>query len=127
MVLTVLYSPDGVGLGAASTPTVDIVFVHGLNGDAIESWTDPDTKSFWPKDFLPNDTPEARVMTFGYNADAAFGNTTADIVDHAKDLLSSLIDKREEEDENRRPIIFIAHSLGGIVVKQVWNYAFGPL
>merc|ERR1711964_205373 len=66
MVLTVLYSPDGVGLGAASTPTVDIVFVHGLNGDAIESWTDPDTKSFWPKDFLPNDTPEARVMTFGY-------------------------------------------------------------
>ena len=66
-------------------------------------------------------------MTFGYNADAAFGNTTADIVDHAKDLLSSLIDKREEEDENRRPIIFIAHALGGIVVKQVWNYAFGPL
>lgn len=37
-------------------------------------------------------------MTFGYNADAAFGNTTADISDHAKDLLSSLIDRREEDD-----------------------------
>ena len=37
-------------------------------------------------------------MSFGYNADAAFGNTTADIVDHAKSLLSSLIDKREEDD-----------------------------
>jgi len=36
-------------------------------------------------------------MTFGYNADAAFGNTTANINDHAKDLLSSLIDKREED------------------------------
>ncbi len=58
-------------------------------------------------------------MTFGYNADAAFGNTTADIVDHARDLLSSLIDKREEDEEKQRPIIFIAHSLGGIVVKQV--------
>lgn len=58
-------------------------------------------------------------MAFGYNADAAFGNTTADIIDHAKDLLSSLIDRREEEGENSRPIIFIAHSLGGIVVKQV--------
>ena len=37
-------------------------------------------------------------MTFGYNADVAFGNTTADVVDHAKDLLSSLIDRREEND-----------------------------
>ena len=38
------------------------------------------------------------MLTFGYNADAAFGNTTADIMDHAKDLLGSLIDKREEND-----------------------------
>jgi pimeloyl-ACP methyl ester carboxylesterase len=95
------------------------VIVHGLNGDAFESWTHPVTKAFWPQDFLPYDIPEARVLTFGYNADAAFGNTTADIVDYAKDLLGSLIDKREEENETRRQIIFIAHSLGGIIVKQV--------
>jgi predicted alpha/beta hydrolase family esterase len=62
------------------------------------------------------------VLAFGYNANAAFGNTTADVVDHAKDLLGSLIDKREEENETRRQIIFIAHSLGGIVVKQVEDY-----
>jgi hypothetical protein len=37
-------------------------------------------------------------MSFGYNANAMFGNSTADIMDHAKDLLSSLIDKREEDD-----------------------------
>ena len=37
-------------------------------------------------------------MTFGYKAHAAFSNTSADIVDHAKSLLSSLIDKREEDD-----------------------------
>ena len=36
-------------------------------------------------------------MTFGYDASTAFGNSTADIVDHAKALLSSLVDKREEE------------------------------
>lgn len=40
-------------------------------------------------------------MTFGYNADVAFGNTTADINDHAKDLLSCLIDKREEDEVSR--------------------------
>ena len=37
-------------------------------------------------------------MSFGYNASAAFGNTTATIADHAKDLLGCLVDKREEED-----------------------------
>lgn len=75
-------------------------------------------------------------MTFGYNADAAFGNSTADITDHDKELLSSLVDKREEDDvsirwfwswvylgwdtiqELSRPIIFIGHSLGGIVIKR---------
>jgi hypothetical protein len=36
-------------------------------------------------------------MTFGYNAAAAFGRSTADIIDHAKDLLSSLVDKREDD------------------------------
>ena len=41
-------------------------------------------------------------MTFGYNADAAFGKTIAEIVDHAKGLLSSLVDRREENDVRYR-------------------------
>jgi hypothetical protein len=46
---------------------------------------------------LPHKVSDARILTFGYNAAAAFGHSTADIIDHAKSLLSSLIDKREEE------------------------------
>jgi hypothetical protein len=64
------------------------------------------------------DIPGTRVFIFEYNASAAFGNTTADVADHARTLLSSLIDHPEEDDEHNRPLIFIAHSLGGIVVKQ---------
>ena len=76
-----------------------LVAVHGLNGDPIKSWTHPKTGSCWLKDkeFLPQDVPGARFFTFGYNADVCFGNTTAEIVDHAKDLLSSLIDEREDD------------------------------
>ena len=37
-------------------------------------------------------------MILGYNADAVFGNTIAEIIDYAKILLSSLIDKREGDD-----------------------------
>lgn len=70
-----------------------IVAVHGLNGDATNTWKT--SESFWLKDFLPHDIHGARVMTFGYNADVAFGNTTASIKDHAVDLLGSLIDLRE--------------------------------
>lgn len=115
-----------------------IVAVHGLNGHPTETWTHQTTNACWLKDFLPSDIDGARIMTFGYNAGAAFGNTTADVNDHAKDLLSSLIDKREEDEvsplclslplrrslmdrdqEASRPLIFIAHSLGGIIVKKV--------
>jgi hypothetical protein len=72
------------------------VAVHGLGGDAITTWTHPKSKKFWLKDFLPQQIPDARIMTFSYNAAAAFGQSTAEIVDHAKSLLASLVDKREE-------------------------------
>ncbi|KAN0070627.1 hypothetical protein V8E54_011496 [Elaphomyces granulatus] len=97
---------------------VDLVAVHGLDGDAKQTWTHRETNALWLQDFLPQDVQNTRVMTFGYNASAAFGSTTATIIDHAKDLLTCLVDKREEEDETTRPIIFVGHSLGGIVIKQ---------
>ncbi|KAN0067442.1 hypothetical protein V8E54_014532 [Elaphomyces granulatus] len=97
---------------------VDLVAVHGLNGDVKRTWTHRETNALWLQDFLPQDVKNIRVMSFGYNASAAFGNTTATIADHAKDLLTCLVDKREEEDEKSRPIIFLGHSLGGIVIKQ---------
>lgn len=98
--------------------TVDIVAVHGLGGDALKTWTDAKTKKLWLHDFLPADIEGTRVMSFRYNADAAFGNTTANVSDCASDLLGSLAAHRQDVDETARPIVFIAHSLGGIVVKQ---------
>jgi hypothetical protein len=82
---------------AVSSLFASIVAVHGLDGEPTKTWTDPKTKAFWIKDYLPQDVPDARILNFGYNARAAFGNTTAEVIDHAKDLLSSLLDKREEE------------------------------
>ena len=95
MGLKVLYpEPDQA---SHETLTVDIVAVHGLNGDPTNTWTDAKTKAFWLEDFLHRDVKGARIMTFGYNADIAFGNTTASIKDHAMDLLGCLVDEREDD------------------------------
>ena len=77
-----------------------IVAVHGLNGDPKKTWTHPKSRTSWLEEYLPGDMRAARIMSFGYNADAAFGNTTASIKDHAVDLLGSLIDVREEAEVN---------------------------
>lgn len=42
------------------------VFIHGLNGGAIKTWTADNV--FWPKDLLPAEIPHARVLAFGYDA-----------------------------------------------------------
>lgn len=74
--------------------------MHGLNGDPVKTWTSK-TGAYWLRDYLPADIEGARVMTYGYNADFAFGNTVADVMDFAKDLLNSVIDERESEEVSR--------------------------
>ncbi|KAI2624102.1 hypothetical protein GGS21DRAFT_532954 [Xylaria nigripes] len=47
---------------------MDVVFVTGLDGNAFGSWTSRATGLMWPREFLGDDLPNARVLTFGYNA-----------------------------------------------------------
>lgn len=70
--------------------------VHGLGGDSIDTWTHPKPNAFQLKDFLLQQTLDARVITSGYNAAAASGQSMADVIDHVKSLLSSLIDSKDE-------------------------------
>jgi hypothetical protein len=75
---------------------------------------------FWPKDLLKDDCPNARILTFGYNTNVSNGYSAknqGNIFSHARNLLYALETKRREVD-NRR-LLFIAHSLGGILVKEV--------
>ncbi|KAH8744418.1 hypothetical protein F5882DRAFT_497181, partial [Hyaloscypha sp. PMI_1271] len=94
-----------------------IVAVHGLNGTARKTWTDEDSGSFWLEDFLPGALPNARIMTFGYDSGLAFSRSKAGVENFSRDLLNRLRLVRGSHED--RPLIFIAHSLGGIVVKKV--------
>lgn len=128
--LNVVYSPD-------FERKADIIFVHGLGGTSRWSWSkNKDPELFWPLTFLPleSDLCMARILTFGYNA--AFhksGKINTSILDFAKDLL---FDMKYGQDQNtngldmgRVPILFVVHSMGGLVVKEVsiWTAASARL
>ncbi|KAJ5663921.1 hypothetical protein N7507_004652 [Penicillium longicatenatum] len=111
--LDVLYDPDFA--------SVDIVFVHGLTGNRESTWTDKQSKIFWPKQLLPRDLPNARIWTFGYDADIIGALKTASsntLRDHGKSLMHDLSLARLMQKSHRRPLIFVAHSLGGLVTEQ---------
>ncbi|KAF6228261.1 hypothetical protein HO133_007991 [Letharia lupina] len=118
--LTELYRGDD--------PVVDIVAVHGLNGDPFRTWTTGGSEKMWLKDLdlLPSNLKNSRILTYGYDANvtAMFGKTSSDrILQHAHTLIAQLVADRELEDATQRPIIFVCHSLGGIVVKRAIAYS----
>jgi hypothetical protein len=105
--------------------TVDIVLVHGLNGDPRNTWT-AKNGVFWPSQLLPTTLRQAkaRVLVYGYNADVyTFGNdrsaSSDKIHEHAQSLLTGLSMERTSEEKEENAIVWVAHSLGGILVKRV--------
>ena len=44
----------------------------------------------WLKDFLPEDLPEARIMTFGYDSDLGFTRSDSGITNFALGLLGEM-------------------------------------
>jgi len=79
--------------------------------------------TFWPRDLLPRIISDVRVFTWGYDADIdGFGSRSqSTIIQHAQSLLSDIADQREVAEYYKRPIAFVVHSLGGIVVKAALN------
>ncbi|KAK3708301.1 hypothetical protein LTR37_011566 [Vermiconidia calcicola] len=101
---------------------IDVIFVHGLTGDREKTWTHQSTSRFWPEELLPTDLPDARIFTYGYDADVAhfFSRVSQSrIGDHAQTLLNSVAHVRERTETSDRPLFFVAHSLGGLVVEDM--------
>ncbi|KAK3939401.1 hypothetical protein QBC46DRAFT_388104 [Diplogelasinospora grovesii] len=74
---------------------------------------------FWPRDLLGLESwsRPTRILTYGYNSKVTKGYSATDksnLFAHGKDFLYAL----QREKPPRRNVIFVAHSLGGLVLKE---------
>ncbi|KAL8962363.1 MAG: hypothetical protein Q9193_001220 [Seirophora villosa] len=112
-------SPSSIGKSANSPRSS----FETRNDDGEETRTQPGSSVFWPRDLLPNELLDVRIFTWGYDADIdGFGSASQNTIhQHAGSLLSDIADQRELSKHYKKPIIFVVHSLGGIIVKAALN------
>ncbi|KAI9118528.1 hypothetical protein K1719_010860 [Acacia pycnantha] len=117
------------------TPPLDVVFVHGLRGGPYKSWRLAEDKSptksslvekidqetgklgsFWPGEWLSDDFPDARLFTLKYKTNLTQWSGASLPL---QEVSSMLLEKLLAAGIGDRPVIFVTHSMGGLVVKQI--------
>ncbi|KAH7567378.1 hypothetical protein JRO89_XS07G0061300 [Xanthoceras sorbifolium] len=116
-------------------PQVDIVFVHGLRGGPYKTWRISEDKSstksglvekidqeagklgtFWPGEWLSVDFPHARLFTLKYKTNLTQWSGASLPL---QEVSTMLLEKLVAAGIGNRPVVFVTHSMGGLVVKQM--------
>uniref|UniRef100_A0A5S6Q3R9 Protein SERAC1 n=1 Tax=Trichuris muris TaxID=70415 RepID=A0A5S6Q3R9_TRIMR len=137
--------PEGVYLLQGSiwdgkNYAADIVFLHGLRGRVFRTWRQKEfirrkdtalndflskrnRTSCWAKDWLPNDLPypvrllavdyDSVLSDWGIKCPSCYDRCT--LVPRSRELASKLA----KAGVGRRPIIWVCHSMGGLIVKEI--------
>jgi hypothetical protein len=103
-----------------------IVAIHGLYETGTETWQDPTTKSIWMRDLFPHEELRTRILCYNYDATAlrSPGSGHADrLLSYATNLIAELCAERQLTKSSKRPIIFICHDFGGLLLKRALVYS----
>ncbi|XP_071733264.1 uncharacterized protein [Rutidosis leptorrhynchoides] len=120
-------------------PSVDVIFVHGLRGGPFKSWRLSECKSssksglvekideeagkqgtFWPGEWLSADFPRARLFSLKYKTNLTQWSGSSLPL---QEVSSMLLEKLTAAGIGDRPVVFVTHSMGGLVVKQMLHQA----
>ncbi|KAL6771089.1 hypothetical protein ACKKBF_B33870 [Auxenochlorella protothecoides x Auxenochlorella symbiontica] len=115
---------DATGPG---TPLMDVVFVHGIRGGAFATWRQEGSPrpgkgaafehhACWPAAWLSEELPEARLLTVEYAAPASGWEGESLPFEHTVAQLAGML---LDAGVGARPTVFVCHSMGGVLVKEL--------
>uniref|UniRef100_A0A8H7TTK4 DUF676 domain-containing protein n=1 Tax=Bionectria ochroleuca TaxID=29856 RepID=A0A8H7TTK4_BIOOC len=102
---------------------IDILAVHGLGSHAIGGFKSKGTSHVWLRDSLPHDIPNSRILLYGYDSSIMNKDHKISISGLGKTFLNSYKTFRKDTKTTQRPIIFLGHSLGGLLIKEALCFA----
>jgi hypothetical protein len=111
----------------------DVLFVHGLGGDALGTWRHgADDSTSWPH-WLGDEFPQVGVWSLNYAASPSkwprfkrlfgLGSNDSGHTMALPDRALQVLDRMAQKGLGQRPLMFICHSLGGLLVKQLLRKA----
>ncbi|EXJ96108.1 hypothetical protein A1O1_01234 [Capronia coronata CBS 617.96] len=106
--------------------TVDIVAVHGLHEQARETWTDPASGTLWLRDLFPHRAQNARILAYDYPVQSLISSgegSASQLLPLATSLVAELAAYRWHDNGMERPLIFIGHGFGGLLIKKALVHA----
>jgi pimeloyl-ACP methyl ester carboxylesterase len=103
-----------IPVSEATDPAVDVIFVHGLDGDPMDTWALRNEENW--QTWITKAVPRANIWTLGYRLRTSkwFGGSMP-MTTRAVNVLATLNVELLDE----LPIVFVCHSYGGLLVKQL--------
>jgi len=109
------------------TSYVDVIFVHGLTGDYNATWSSDghDEETFWPKVLEQKLDGKVRVWSLNHDAPLLRISDQNSVEMNLGTDAPAILGKLEQHKIGSNPIVFVTHSLGGLLVKAVLRSAEG--
>ncbi|XP_067900822.1 protein SERAC1 isoform X2 [Heterodontus francisci] len=110
----------------------DVLFIHGLLGAAFKTWRQKDNSGVadkdanytecWPKTWLAADCPSLRILSVEYDTHLSDWRSKCPVENERKSLAyrgRELLTKLKAAGVGDRPVVWVAHSMGGLLVKKM--------